>query len=183
MKKITSLTTAVFLLFIVACSSGNKDGKRDNTRVLMENITDEQGIQRMQASTVNETVEHKGKSFNVSLSRVPDDNLPMVESEVGDMFVDNKITLHITQGGKDVFRKSFTKQDFSTLIANQFLKKSILEGMVYDKETPQGLLFAVSVSYPQTDLFFPITITISESGKMSMKKEEIDEEFFYEIEN
>lgn len=181
MKKTAIVVSAIFLLlFSAACTSGNKDGKRDNTRVLMENVTDEQGVQRMQASTFNETVEHKGKSFKITLSRVPDDNLPMVQSEVGDMFVDNRITLHIVQGGKDIYRKSFTKQDFATLIGNQFLKKAILEGMVFDKETSQGLLFAVSVSYPQTDLFFPITITISENGKMSMKKEEVDEEFFYE---
>ncbi|NDV60637.1 DUF4738 domain-containing protein [Bacteroides sp. 519] len=181
MKRIAPVITTIFVFsFLVSCSSGNKDGKKDNTRVLMENITDSQGIQRMQVSKVENIVEHKGKNFAISLTRVPDEVLPMVESEVGDTFIDNRITLHITQDGKEIFQKAFTKQDFAYLVGSQFLKKSMLEGMVFDKATPQGLVFAVSVSYPQTDLFFPISVTVSETGKMSMEKEEMDEEFFYE---
>ncbi|MDL2306098.1 DUF4738 domain-containing protein [Bacteroides sp. OttesenSCG-928-D19] len=182
MKKIFYLSTILYLsVFFVACSSGNKENeKKDDTRVLMESSTDSQGIQRMQVSKVNQTVRLKDKDYQISLVRIPDENLPTVESEVGDMFVDNNITLHITQGGKQVFKQTFTKRDFVSLVGEKFLKKSILEGMVFNKTTPQGLVFAASVSYPQTDLFFPISITISETGKMSMKEQEELEEFFYE---
>jgi hypothetical protein len=174
------ITTIIFIFLLVACS-GKKDGKKDDTRVLMENITDSQGIQRMQPSVTTETVEHNGKNYTIALSRFADDTLPLVESEVGDKFVDNKITLHILEGSKEIFNKTFTKDDFASIVGSQFLKKSMLEGMVYDSESSsRGLSFAVSVSYPQTDLFFPITVTISNSGKMSMKKEEVAEEFFYE---
>lgn len=179
---------SIFYIFIAlailsACSSGNKETeKKDDTRVLMENVTDEQGVQRMQVSKAEQTVNFKGQDYHVSLVRTPDNELPMVKSEVGDMFVDNKITLQITHAGKQLFNRTFTKHDFASIAGNDFLKKSILEGMVFDKTTSEGLLFAVSISYPQTDLFFPISVTITPSGKMSMKREEIMEEFFYEEE-
>ena len=40
-----------------------------------------------------------------------------------------------------------------------FLSKSILEGIVYEKTTPQGIVYAASVCYPQTDLYMPLSIT------------------------
>lgn len=50
------------------------------------------------------------------------------------------------------------------------MAKSILEGIVYDKTTPEGIVYAASICYPQTDLYVPISITISPDGKISMKK-------------
>lgn len=181
MKSLFYILIASMLVALSACSSGNKETeKKDDTRVLMENVTDEQGIQRMQVSKAEQTVKLKGQDYHISLVRTPDSELPMVKSEVGDMFVDNKIALQITHAGKQLFSHTFTKQDFVSVAGSNFLKKSILEGMVFDKTTPEGLLFAVSISYPQTDLFFPISVTITPAGKMSMKKEEVMEEFFYE---
>ena len=39
---------------------------------------------------------------------------------------------------------------------------------------------AASICYPQTDLYVPISITISTDGKISMKKEELLEEVYEE---
>ena len=60
------------------------------------------------------------------------------------------------------------------------MAKSILEGIVYDKTTPEGIVYAASICYPQTDLYVPISITISPDGKISMKKEELLEEVYDE---
>ena len=54
--------------------------------------------------------------------------------------------------------------------------KSILEGIVYDKTTPQGIVYAASVCYPQTDLYMPLSITITADGKMSIRKVDMLEE-------
>ena len=66
------------------------------------------------------------------------------------------------------------------LIGDDFMAKSILEGIVYDKTTPEGIVYAASICYPQTDLYVPISITISPDGKISMKKEELLEEVYDE---
>jgi len=60
------------------------------------------------------------------------------------------------------------------------MAKSILEGIAYDKTTPEGFVYAASICYPQTDLYVPVSITISTEGKISMKKEELLEEVYEE---
>ena len=72
--------------------------------------------------------------------------------------------------------KTFTKNDFSSVVDAKFLSKSILEGIVYDKTTPQGIVYAASVCYPQTDLYMPLSITITADGKMSIQKVDMLEE-------
>ncbi len=178
MKKIFYSIILYSSVILSACTGNKAPEKKENTRVLMENTTDEQGLQRMQVSRTEQTVPLKGNDYKISLARVPDDNLPIVDSEVGDKFVDNKITLNIIKEGKSVIDRTFTKKDFSSLTGEQFLQKSILEGMVFDKVTAQGMVFAVSISYPQTDLYFPISLTVSTDGKISMKKDELMEEIY-----
>ena len=71
------------------------------------------------------------------VSRAPDENLPHVANEMGDTYVDNKIVLRLTRGSEKVFDKTFTKNDFSSVVDAKFLSNSVLEGIVYDKTTPQ----------------------------------------------
>ena len=75
-----------------------------------------------------------------------------------------------------MLNKTFTKNDFSSVVDANFLSKSILEGIVYDKTTPQGIVYAASVCYPQTDLYMPLSITITADGKMSIQKVDMLEE-------
>lgn len=174
MKKNSYMLAALAILVVIGCSG--KDAKKmDDERILMQDTTDKQGIQRMQVSKFEQTVKFKGKEYKVSLHRAPDDGLPRVESETGSIFVDNSITLRITRGNENIINKVFTKQSFSSVVPADFMKKSMLEGMVFDKITNQGIVFAVSVSYPQTDLYMPISMTVSESGKTLIVLEEVIE--------
>lgn len=172
MKKYLGLLVIPVIVIVGACSSKDSSLKIDDKRVLMQNTTDQGGVQRMQVSENSETVTFKGKEYRLSVRRTPDDDLPKVKSEVGDLFVDNQIALRITQGSEKIVDKVFTKDSFSSVVSASFLKKAILEGMVYDKTTSQGIVFAVSVSYPQTDLYIPISVTVDGSGKVSIAKAE-----------
>ena len=84
--------------------------------------------------------------------------------------------MHLTGCNETVLNKTFTKNDFSSVVDANFLSKSILEGIVYDKTTPQGIVYAASVCYPQTDLYMPLSITITADGKMSIQKVDMLEE-------
>ena len=75
--------------------------------------------------------------------------------------------------------KTFTKQSFSGFVSADHLRHFILEGVVFDEEkTREGknIILAASVSYPQTDLYIPFSITITPEGKMSISKNEDMEE-------
>lgn len=163
MKNIVYILVCASVIFFTACSSQDKN-KKDGTQVLMQDSTEIAGPQRMQVSDVKTSFTYKGKEYQSSVVRRPDESLPIVKNEQGEKFVDNRITLHITCGGKQV-------------VDAKFMKYSILEGLVYDKTTPQGIIYAASVCYPQSDLYVPIRLTITADGKISMAKEELMEDY------
>ncbi len=178
MKKLVYLFTSLFLLFITACS-GNKRVE-EKSLLLMQDSVDARGLQRMQVSKSDVDIKFKGKDYHSFISRTPDEDLPLVRDDRGNRFVDNKILLRLTHGNEQVFNMTFTKRNFASIVGEDFLSKSILEGMVYNKTTPQGIVFAASVCYPQTDLYVPISITITADGKMTMVREELLEDIYDE---
>ena len=108
---------------------------------------------------------------------IPPYGLTMKEiNEEGEKFVDNSISLRLTSGGKTIVDKVFTKGDFASLVDAKYMKQFILEGLVYDKTTPKGIVYAASICYPQTDLYIPLSLTITPDGKITMMKEELLED-------
>lgn len=158
------------ILFVAACSNKDASRRLDDKRVLMQNSTDEGGVQRMQVAQLSHLISLQKKEYKIEITRQPNDSLPPVKSEVGDLFIDNRVDLRITRGREVIIEKEFTKNSFSSVVTASFLKKAILEGMVYSDTVAQGFVFAVSVSYPQTDLYIPITVTIDTAGKVSVAK-------------
>jgi len=159
--------------FMLLGSCGNKQ-KEDNSNKILYSMEEKSsdGLQRMQSSRVEQDIVWNGKNYQIVISRVADDSLPKIKDEAGDLFVDNTITLSIKRNnGEHFFDKTFTKQSFASLLDEKFVSRAMLEGMVFDKAIDQGLIFAASVSYPQTDLFVPVIITISSDGTMALRRE------------
>ena len=179
MKKLIYLLGLTMLMVIVACSC-TAEKKQSDIRVLMQDSTDAHGLQRMTAWKSEIDIKYKGKEYHSFISRTPNDSLPRVVSQMGNTYVDNQIVLRLTRGNERIFSRTFTKKQFASLIGEDFMAKSILEGIAYDKTTPEGFVYAASICYPQTDLYVPVSITISTDGKISMKKEELLEEVYEE---
>ena len=157
-------------LAVAVSACGGKKGIENQTLLARIDSIDAHGLQRMQTSKSETNFKFKGKEYHSFVSRTPDESLPHVTNEMGDTYVDNKIVLRLTRGNETVLNKTFTKNDFSSVVDAKFLSKSILEGLVYDKTTSQGIVYAASVCYPQTDLYMPLSITITADGKMSIRK-------------
>ena len=164
MKKLIYLLLLPLALAVAAC--GGKNGSSNKESVL--------------ARQDSVDIKFKGRDYHSLVSRTPDESLPHVSNEMGDTYVDNKIVLRITRGSENVLNKTFTKNDFSSVVDAKFLSKSILEGIVYDKTTPEGIVYAASVCYPQTDLYVPLSITVTADGKMSIKKVDMLEDDYTE---
>lgn len=177
MKNVFHIAACSVVLLTTACSTSVKD-RKDDVQVLMQDSVAASAPQRMQVSDAKVAVTFKGKEYQSSVVRRPDESLPMVQDQQGDKFVDNRITLRITSGGKELVDKVFTKENFASLVPANFLKHAILEGMVYDKTTPQGIIYAASICYPQTDLYVPLRLTVAADGRISMEKEELMEELY-----
>lgn len=175
MRKLIYFLLLSLAVAVTAC--GGKKGTSNNESILatMDSM-DARGLQRMQISQSETDFKFKGKDYHSMVSRTPDESLPHVTNEMGDTYLDNKIVLRLTRGNEKVFDKTFTKNDFSSVVDAGFLSKSVLEGIVYDKTTPQGIVYAASVCYPQTDLYMPLSITITADGKMSIQKDDMLED-------
>lgn len=169
----------VLILCISACN--NKSNKKESKEILSTDSVDSVDVQQIQESKTEKMVQLNGKLFHMILHQKANDSLPQVKTEAGDSFLDNEISLRITLNkGSLVFNKTFTKKSFSSIVPENFLSHAILEGMVFDRITSDGFVFAASVCYPQTDLYYPITIKITQEGSMSMAKEEQMEETYTE---
>ncbi len=171
------LSVAVVL---VSCVKTEKKQADEKAAFQIDSVS-AAGVQRMQVSSTEQDVKFRDKDYHILIQRVPADSMSVVKNEAGDSYVDNQITLRITRGkGEKVFSRTFNKHSFSDWVDADFLSKSILEGMVFDKTTEKGIVLAASVSFPQTDLYVPISLTITPDGKMTMEKEELMDENFSE---
>ena len=169
MKKLIYLLLLPLALAVAACGGKNGSSNKESVLARQDSVA-AHGLQRMQSSKAETDIKFKGSDYHSLVSRTTDESLPQVYNEKGDTYVDYKIVLRITRGSENVLNKTFTKNDFSSVVDAKFLSKSILEGIVYDKTTPEGIVYAASVCYPQTDLYVPFSITVTADGKMSIKK-------------
>ncbi|MFA4180966.1 DUF4738 domain-containing protein [Xylanibacter rodentium] len=113
-----------------------------------------------------------GTSYRCEIVRTADDSLAMVKDETGQRFVDNRISLEILRAdGSVFFKKSFVKKDFDACLDDDYRTTGILEGLVFDKVDGQSLVFAASVSHPQTDEYIPLLVRVSRTGNISIARD------------
>ena len=175
MKQIYILSL-LLIGILTGCGSNKKDMKEETQRMFqLESVDENTGLQRMQVSQIKQEITCRGKKFQLSVERTPDDKLPQVKSDMG-LFVDNSIKVKITRdNGTTLFEKTFVKNDFASHLPAKYLKRSVLEGLVFDDvrtAEKKEITLAASVSYPMTDLYIPFVLVVSQDGKLSISKDE-----------
>lgn len=127
---------------------------------------------RMQEYNQVKDVKWLDREYQVNIRRVADDSLQMVKDETGQKFIDNRIRLQvIRQDGSVFFDRSFTKGSFNDYLDNDYRATGILEGLVFDRVEGNNLIFAGSVSHPQTDEYIPLVITLSNFGDVTISRD------------
>ena len=127
---------------------------------------------RMQDYNQVKDVQWLDRSYQVDIRRMADDSLRMVNDETGQKFVDNRIQLKvIRQDGSVFFSRTFTKADFNDYLDDDYRATGILEGLVFDRVEGLHLIFAGSVSHPQTDEYIPLVITLSNFGDVTISRD------------
>ena len=168
---------ALLLMGVLSgCGSNQKDTKEETQRMFqLESVDENSSLQRMQVSRINQEIACKGKKFQLSIERTPDEKLPHVKSDMG-LFMDNSIQVKIVrENGTTLFEKKFTKNDFAGYLPAKYVSRSVLEGLVFDDvrtEEKKEITLAASVSYPMTDLYIPFILVVSQDGKLSISKDE-----------
>ena len=170
------IIAALVMAFLTGCKSDKKDSQEEVKQMFqIESVDEDTGLKRMQVSRINQEFACKGKKFKLSVERLPSDELPRVKSDMG-LFAANIIKVKITrENGTALFEKTFTKKDFAAHLSEKYLKRSVLEGLVFDDvrtNEKNEICLVASVSYPMTDLYVPFTLVVSQDGKLSISMDE-----------
>ena len=92
------------------------------------------------------------------------------ELEIGE---DDRITVRILRSdGSVFFKRVFTKADFEAQLDDDYRMTGILEGIVFDKTDGNNIIFAGSVSHPQTDEYIPLVVSVSNFGEVSIRRDD-----------
>ena len=171
MKKIQLL--AALLMAVLAISCGKKKESKDIIVPTAEVVKPKAPISMQPYNQQQEVKWLDNRSYQVFIDRVADDSLRMVQDETGQKFVDNRITLRVVRAdGSVFFKKVFTKATFDAQLDDDYRQTGILEGLVFDKVDGNNLVFAGSVSHPQTDEYIPLVVTVSNLGNISIKRDD-----------
>lgn len=131
-----------------------------------------QGPIRMQDYNQVKDIKWLDREYQIDIRRTADDSLKMVKDETGQKFVDNRILLKvIRQDGSVFFSQTFTKANFNDYLDDDYRATGILEGLVFDRVEGYNLIFAGSVSHPQTDEYIPLVITLSNFGDVNISRD------------
>ena len=172
MKKI-QLFVVLLMVALMISSCGKKKESKDIIVPTVVEVKPKDPIS-MQPYNQQQQVEWLDKHYQVFIDRVADDSLRMVEDETGQKFIDNRINLRVVRAdGSVFFKQEFTKSSFDAQLDDDYRQTGILEGLVFDKVDGNNLVFAGSVSHPQTDEYIPLVVTVSNFGKVTIKRDDL----------
>ncbi len=155
---------------ITACNSNNKTNA----------VVEEASVDSINPNAINSLSEYdnSGKhtignsTYQYTYSFKNDKSLDIVKNPLDYQYYDNKATLKITQGGRSIVNRTFTKADFKSMVPANFYKVSGLVGFCYnfDKEkNKDAVYFIATIGDPDqsADTTYAIEIKITSSGEIS----------------
>lgn len=159
-------------LALLSTSCGNKQTENESETIEVKEA--ETSITRMQNYTFQDSAYIGNHLYVYDILRQADESLPAVTDDMGDTYADNSITLTISKDGGTYFNKRITKSTFESYLDRNFLSNSILDGVRFmNAESGRGLTFSFSVSYPESDMTCPFSVTIGDNGSMAITKDDI----------
>jgi hypothetical protein len=170
MKQIGILTGLALALTLTGCKKESKDDAKPADTTL-EQMQEVGGIRRTSEYTFSGKAEYQGHTYEYTIHRQPDTELPTVLDEDGNKYYDNSISVAVKRDGSDFYSHTFRKESFRSHLDDDFLTRGILEGLVFDKVEADGLHFASSVSYPMSDMYIPMIVILGADASITIKKD------------
>lgn len=167
----TVLLTALAALTLTA---GCSEKKKYNTVIAQRvvKVAPAKPVSMQEYTDTREITWVNGNRYTVKIQRQPADSLPMVKDETGQKFIDNTVRMSVSRAdGSVFFSHTFRKSSFASQLDSDYMKTGILEGFVFDKVDGDNLLFAASVSHPQTDEYIPLVVKLSRMGVLTVMRD------------
>ena len=160
------------VLFIASCGK-----KQESKNIIVQKPQVVQAAkkkEKMDPVSYEKPIDWVGSSYTVSISRFPDEELPMVEDEYGNKYYDNRVTVKVTRkDGSEFFNRTFTKSDFSSCVDESFRRNGALLGLVFVEAKGDDLRFGGSVGSPDplSDEYIPIVMWLNRMGTIRMQRD------------
>lgn len=170
MKHVIYLCAVVFLMASCGKKKESKNiivSKKQETRAPAKK-------EKMEPVDYTWNVEWGGSTYTVLVHRFPDESLPMVEDEYGNKYYDNRITIKVTRkDGSEFFNKTFTKNDFSHCLDDNFRKNGALLGLIFVESVGDDLKFGGSVGSPDplSDEYIPLVMKLNRMGTIHVYRD------------
>ena len=161
---------SLFVIGLLVASCGSK--KEETT----QKEVSEQPSQTRSLPELNLTDSCKadGHLYIYTIDRISSDSLGTITDEFGDKFADTQLSITVRMDGAQIFHKVFRKENFKQYLTVDFLSQSILDGCRFDKVDDGKVIFALAVSYPDSDMSQSFSLTIAKDGSYSIEKVDID---------
>lgn len=155
---------------LILASCGGK--KSEESQEIQKN--QESQLRSLPELDVTDSCKANGHLYIYTIDRVSNDSLGTITDEFGDKFANTVLTITVKKDGAQLFRHTFRKENFKEYLDHEFLSQSILDGCRFDKVEDGKVIFALAVSYPDSDMSQPFSLTIAPDGSYSIAKEDID---------
>ena len=152
------------LLSVVCVSCKNKN---DNAEASVAAVSEEAPLPsgKTLPLTIDRKTKADGHDYHYIINREPVENT--VEDEDGNIFYDNEISILVERDGKQIYKRSFTRENFLSMLDEGFRQYGILDGCRFVKIGQGNVVFSLCVSYPESDLFTPFLLTVHPDGSGS----------------
>lgn len=178
-KLILSALLASALAFS-ACG-GKKEETRTQAQIERENVRRDQDerneIIRFAHTNHTDSVSYNGHRYSYTIERQASDSLGIVTDAEGFRTVNNSITLSVRRDGARIFSHTYTRGAFKIGISDEDFSHYVLMNMVFDRMTPSGPRFAVTVGVGSADdNYVQFALTVAPDGSTNVTRLEVFEE-------
>ena len=89
--------------------------------------------------------------------------------EVENMYLDNDARLDVSVGQRRVYSHHFRKQEFSTLVPDGFMNKSILRDIQYNHADTGAVYFDAVIGVPDASSAYVVELKVTKEGKLAKR--------------
>ena len=170
LKKITASTLVLASyngeeLSLVRCEKTLRPAPRSDARVT---INQHKKIKRDTVMTYGGRRYHAYSQVNPTTYRVYRQTTNPDGLNVESVYYDNIVYIGVYGEKGKIFSQDFHKQDFSTLVPQNFLSDAVLSEILFDKATVDGVSFIAVLAIPDSETSYRININISPDGEKTL---------------
>ena len=161
---------SLFLAALLVAGCGNK-----KEGVSQKEMSEHKSqLRSLPELNLTDSCKASGHLYVYTIDRVSSDSLGVITDEFGDQFANTQLSITVRKDGAQLFHKVFRKENFKQYLTADFLSQSILDGCRFDKVDGGKVIFALAVSYPDSDMSQSFSLTIANDGSYSIEKVDID---------